>query len=147
MPRYNKYRPDFMAPGPHVLVQNNKPLEFDAPPKPELFQDDDDVAGYKYYRSEKILGKLYRAIDEREVFGSVQKEGLLASLNEVDKRTISVSTVLEGIWNYVQYRCQAIAWKHHLDRARGIRDEYASPVSLAPHYETPIEPIELLTNT
>ncbi|KAL5344777.1 hypothetical protein ACLOAV_010174 [Pseudogymnoascus australis] len=129
MPRYNKYRPDFMAPGPHVLVQNNKPLEFDAPPEPELFQDDDDVAGYKYYRSEKILGKLYRAINEREVFGSVQKEGLLAYLNEMDKKPIYVSTVLEGIWNYVQYRCQAIPWKHHLDRARGIRDEYEDCVT------------------
>ncbi|KFY03027.1 hypothetical protein V490_00321 [Pseudogymnoascus sp. VKM F-3557] len=129
MPRYNKFRPDFMAPGPHVHVQNDKPLSFDTSPEPGFCQDDDDVSGHKYYKSDKILGKLYRAIDEREVFGSVQQEGLSAYMSEVNKKRSSVSSVLENVWDYVQYRCQAIQWKHHLDRAWGIRDEYEDCVT------------------
>jgi hypothetical protein len=139
MPRYNMFRPDFMAPGPHVHVQNDKPLSFDTPRESNVGQDDDDVSAYKYYKSDKILGKLYRAIDEREAFGSVQQEGLSQYMNEADRRRSSVSSVLESVWAHVQYRCQAIQWEHHLDRARGIRDEYASSVSITPSYATLIQ--------
>jgi hypothetical protein len=110
-------------------VQNDKPLSFDDPPEPDFIQDDDDMIGYKYYKSDKILGKLYRAIDEREVFGGVRQPGLLAYMEAVDEGQGSATSVLEGVWDYVQHRCQAIQWEHHLDRARGIRDEYASLTS------------------
>ena len=124
MPRHNSYRPDFMAPGPHVVVQKDKPLSFDV--RPEYNDgEDDDFPAYKFYESEKILGKLYRAINEREVFSGVQQQGLSQYANEVDRARHSVSSVLEGVWTYVQRRCQAIQWEHHLDRARGIRDEYS----------------------
>jgi hypothetical protein len=41
-----------MAPGPHVLVQNNKPLEFDSPPELNCFKtmmmsQDIDTIGVK----------------------------------------------------------------------------------------------------
>ncbi|ERF76596.1 hypothetical protein EPUS_05869 [Endocarpon pusillum Z07020] len=122
MPRYNSYRPDFMAPGPHIAVQKDKPLSFDA--RPETNDgDDDDFQPYKYYESDKILGKLYRAIDEQEVFNSVQQQAPLHVI-EVGRTRGSVSPVLKGIRTYLQRRCQAVQWKHHLERARGIRDEY-----------------------
>ncbi len=123
MPRYNIYRPDFMAPGPHVAVQKDKPLSFDARPEYNDGNDDDDFSAYKFYESEKILGKLYRAIDERDVFNGVQQQGPPQCVNEVDRARHSASSVLEVVWAYVQHRCQAIQWEHHLDRARGIRDE------------------------
>jgi hypothetical protein len=123
IPRCNNYRPDFMAPGPHVAVLMDKPLSFDARPERNNGNDDDDFPAYKFYESDKILGKLYRAIDEREVFSGVQQQGLSQHANEVDGARHSVSSVLKGIWAYVQHRCQAIQWEHHLDRARGIRDE------------------------
>lgn len=122
-PRYNSYRPDFMAPGPHIAVQKDKPLSFDARPEP-VKRDDDDFQPYKYYESDKILGKLYRAIDEREVFYSVQSQGP-SHMNEVGRSRGSISPVLKGVWTYLQRQCQGIQWKHHLERARGIRDEYA----------------------
>lgn len=115
-----------MAPGPHVAVQKDKPLSFDAPPeRDDAYDDDDDFSPYRYYPSDKILGKLYRNIDEREVFSGVQQQGLPQYANQTRH---SVSSVLKRVWTYVQHRCQAIQWEHHLDRARGIRDEYVSSV-------------------
>ena len=129
MPRRSHYRPDFLAPGPHVAVQKDKPLSFDAQPEDnDGYDDDDDFSPYRFYQSDKILGKLYRSIDEREVFSGIQQQGLSQYVNEVSRARHSVSSVLEGVWTYVQRRCQAIQWKHHLDRARGIRDEYVSSV-------------------
>jgi hypothetical protein len=130
MPRHNRFRPDFLAPGPHVAVQKDKPLSFDTPPEQNdgYDDDDDDFSPYRFYESGKILGKLYRSIDEREVFSGIQQQGLPQYVNEVNRARHSVSSVLRGVWTYVQHRCQAIQWEHHLDRARGIRDEYASSV-------------------
>lgn len=122
MPRYNKFRPDFMAPGPYIAVQKAKPLSFDARPQSND-ANDDDFQPYRYYESDKILGKLYRAIDEREVFHSIQQRGL-SHVHEVDRTRGLVSSVLDDVWTYLQRRCQAIQWEHHLERARGIRDEY-----------------------
>ena len=129
MPRHNHYRPDFLAPGPHVAIQKDKPLSFDARPEHnDGYDDDDDFSPYRFYQSDKILGKLYRNIDEREVFSGIQQQGLSKCVNEVNRARYSISSVLEGVWTYVQHRCQAIQWEHHLDRARGIRDEYVSSV-------------------
>ena len=129
MPRHNHYRPDFLAPGPHVAVQKDKPLSFDAQPEDnDGYDDDDDFSPYRFYQSDKILGKLYRNIDEREVFSGIQQRGLSQCEYEVNRARYSISSVLEAVWTYVQHRCQAIQWEHHLDRARGIRDEYVPSV-------------------
>lgn len=127
-----------MAPGPHVAVQKDKPLSFDARPEgDDAHDDDDDFSPYKFYPSDKILGKLYRSIDEREVFSGVQQQGLSQYANAVKRARHSVSSVLERVWTYVRHRCQEIQWEHHLDRARGIRDEYVSSV-LNPPYHIPV---------
>jgi hypothetical protein len=118
-----------MAPGPHVAVQKDKPLSFDAQPEhSDAYDDDNDFPPYKFYQSDKILGKLYRSIDEREIFSGVQQQGLSQYANAAKRARQSVSSVLERVWTYVRHRCKAIQWEHHLDRARGIRDEYVSPV-------------------
>jgi hypothetical protein len=63
LPKYNPYRPDFEAPGPHVRIEKHIGLSFDAPvdrDPDEQGDEDDDFSAYRYYESEKILGKLYR---------------------------------------------------------------------------------------
>jgi hypothetical protein len=58
-----------MAPGPHVTIIKKEEIAFaEESLLGEEADDDDDVQGYRYYESDKINGKLYRAIDEREVF-------------------------------------------------------------------------------
>ncbi len=59
MPRYSPYRPDFMAPGPHVNILKDKPISFEnVQPEDGDIDEDEDTMVYKYYPSDKILGKL-----------------------------------------------------------------------------------------
>jgi hypothetical protein len=116
MPKNILWRPDFMAPGPHVRIeklgQGGVQLgELLAPTEP-TDDLDDDVSNLKYYESPKILGKLYRAIDERQVFADIK----LLSLNTDD------NNVMQHVWEFVTYRCQGILWKHCLQHGRHIRD-------------------------
>jgi len=117
-PKYSPWRPDFEAPGPHVRIKKLGGVSFeeaiDREPDEEG-DEDDDFTSYRYYESDKILGKLYRAIDEREIFEQI-KQRTMSHATESD------SMVIEVVWGYVQQRCQLIQWQHHLESARDIRD-------------------------
>ena len=124
MPRSNKFRPDFMATGPHAIVQKEKPLNFaDDDDSPN--DDDEEGFKYKYYESDKILGKLFRAIDEREILSHVQSN-LFA---DVLCPTEGEPSILRAVWEHIQtvlerMKSQIPQWHLHLSTARGIRDEY-----------------------
>jgi hypothetical protein len=125
MPKYSPYRPHFMAPGPYVDILKDKPISFEnsQSTKDNNFDDDDeDFTEYKYYLSDKILGRLYSAVDEREIFQRVQQNRLEQSWQK-HMTSNPARSVLQGIWNYVHQRCQLIVWEDYLDRARGIRNE------------------------
>ena len=117
MPRYNPYRPDFEAPGPHVIVEEREGICFEerVDPGDVVEDEDDDFTKYRYYRSEKVLGKLYRAIDERKIFEGIKNR----SANPEITRE---STLIDSAWKYVLEQCALIQWEHKLDWARDIRD-------------------------
>jgi hypothetical protein len=122
MPRYSRCRPDFMAPGPHITIINKETIAFT---EEGLLSDetDDDIQEYRYYESEKINGKLYRTIDEREVFKDIQQMGLQEDATGVKRRSKYSNTYLMGkVWDFVTRRCKSLCWKHLLDWARDIRD-------------------------
>lgn len=118
LPRYNKWRPDFEAPGPHVKVEDTRGLSFeeidDRDPDDEV-DDDDDFSSYRYYESDKVLGKLYRAIDEREIFEHIKHRSLHPDVS-------SKSTVIDAVWDHVRAQCALFQYSHKLEWARGIRD-------------------------
>jgi hypothetical protein len=69
-PKAQSAKPDFMAPSPRVIIESGglTSLE-DAVRNEEEDESDpmgdlDDIRAIRYYRSEKALGHLYRAIDE-----------------------------------------------------------------------------------
>ncbi|RYP16074.1 hypothetical protein DL765_005332 [Monosporascus sp. GIB2] len=64
-----RYRPDFLAPAPPAELKDRNEIIFDAPVIPAIDGDEDDNMGpqHHFYRSDKILGKLYRAIDEQRI--------------------------------------------------------------------------------
>ncbi|KAF2666094.1 RNA-dependent RNA polymerase [Microthyrium microscopicum] len=69
IPKANKYRPDFFATHSKVHIYDRKDLEFEEPAVSAYNEDEDDsMSNVKYYRSEKILGKLYRAINEQQIW-------------------------------------------------------------------------------
>jgi len=87
--------------------------------------EDDDFPSFRYYESEKILGKLYRAIDERKLFEQIQERALTDSAKDE-------STVMNAVWEYVQEACMLIEWKHNEEWARDIRDMYVLSVTFSP---------------
>lgn len=117
LPRYSPWRPDFEAPGPHVQIMKKENIEFDDPISLDEYMDDEDngVTRYRYYESNKILGKLYRAIDERKIFKEMQAR----SRNDGDH---DGSTLMHAVWGYVEERCQLIQWKHKVEWARSLRE-------------------------
>ncbi|CUS12437.1 unnamed protein product [Tuber aestivum] len=94
-PKATLARPDFMAPGPRILIKKGPEfVEEDAVPDDE---DDDEDTPILYYESEKVLGKLYREIDEtaflREVQGTVHRERR--------ERDVGEGAVVRGIWEWL----------------------------------------------
>jgi hypothetical protein len=129
MPKYNRWRPDFEAPGPHVTIEKMEGIRFDMTPSRTVDDlqddDDDDFTNYRYYESKKVLGRLYRAIDERKIFEEIQQR------STIDGST-NTSTLIQTVWKYVQRQCHLIQYEHHMQWARDIRDEYIYPLILPP---------------
>lgn len=118
LPKGNPWRPDFEAPGPHVTIEKNNGIVFETKPfRDPLDQEDEDdeFTSYRYYESNKILGKLYRAIDEQAVFQDIQKR---ASASGITSR----SNIIDEVWRYVEKKVQGFQWEDQMDWASDIRD-------------------------
>jgi len=123
MPKYGRVRPDFMAPGPHVKIQSKDMIKFDDSNADDNIEDDDEFRGYRYYPSDKVIGKLYRAIDERRFFEGIQKMGRQQQVPGDGARNGYLNTsVMDNVWNFVERRCRSLKWEHHLEWARDIRE-------------------------
>jgi hypothetical protein len=117
MPKFIPVRPDFMAPGPDVKIERNEGLllEQTSPQIPDDQNEDEDFTPYRYNKSTKILGKLFRAIDEHEIFGD---------LHRYRRASSSRITLLDKLWIYVKQKCRLIHWRQHLVEAQEIKDMY-----------------------
>ncbi|KAL4862886.1 hypothetical protein BDV12DRAFT_178207 [Aspergillus spectabilis] len=125
MPYVNRYRPDFLAPGPQAHISNKRDIQLDALYVQPAQDDDDADSGpvYTYYRSEKILGNLYRAINEHKIWTEeIQSE---------------VEPDPEAVWTKVirslTRRCiemgASVNWKHHVETARQLRLAYETAIT------------------
>lgn len=119
-PRPQPAKPDFMAPSPRVIMEAGglTSLE-DAAQNWEEEETDpmgdlDNIRPVRYYRSEKALGHLYRAIDEHMFLKDLQDASRVAPEQE--------NTLLPALWTYIQQHTAIIQWEHHIDLARQIRD-------------------------
>jgi hypothetical protein len=68
--------------------------------------DDDDGPRHKYYKSEKLLGKLYRAVDEKKIWF----EDIKATVPTGD------ASFWEQFIAYAQAECKAMGKLNWLDR-------------------------------
>jgi hypothetical protein len=127
LPNYPKSRPDFQAPGPRVLIEKDISFEEeDETSTPNEDNELDEVAGYgpqklRYYESQKVLGKLYREIDEFETLKAIQAQARPAKLGLNATRSLS-----DAVWNYVNQKTALILWAHHKEFARDVKDKYAA---------------------
>ncbi|KAK6579875.1 hypothetical protein PZA11_007583 [Diplocarpon coronariae] len=138
MPKFAPVRPDFMAMGNIVRMEKKEGLQLEAKSlSTQDDNDDDDFPAYRYYESHKILGQLYRAIDEHEVFSEIKKYRMLST------RTPSV---LNRVWTHIHKKCWNLQWAHHVTWARELREmyEYNLKNTMASYSEHPSRPISEL---
>ncbi|KAI9741386.1 MAG: hypothetical protein M1834_003103 [Cirrosporium novae-zelandiae] len=121
MPKMSRVRADFMAPSPRVHVSKNIDIagrEVDDGP------DDDDedssltTPKYRYYESQKVLGKLYRQIDERAFFDEME------SHMKTKSKKNAKTDILSEVFDYVLDQVGDLEWEHQIDAARDIKEMY-----------------------
>ncbi|KAJ9137901.1 RNA-dependent RNA polymerase [Pleurostoma richardsiae] len=124
LPRADRSRPDFLAPGPHTVIHDKSEVQLQEQKilKSDDMDDNDDVAPpFQYYKSEKILGKLYRAIDEGKVWDQ-----------DVQRKPVAGGTPFwDDFIASIQTRCTAIAnldWRFRVEEAMRIRFVYEEAI-------------------
>ncbi|KAI4114603.1 MAG: hypothetical protein LQ345_004646 [Seirophora villosa] len=119
MPKSSNVRPDFQAPGPRVLIENAIKIEdIDAEDEEEDDEDPEESApSTKYYESPKVLGRLYRAIDEQDFFTAIQRQSQASTSQQHTSLAVRV-------WDYVKHKAALIQYQHYLDFAREVKDAY-----------------------
>ncbi|KAA8913017.1 RNA dependent RNA polymerase-domain-containing protein [Sphaerosporella brunnea] len=114
LPPASRAKPDFMAPGPRVLISKEKGLQ---EPAHEI-DDDEDTLVQTWYPSDKILGKLYRAIKENEFLADVRN----------DLRPSRPKDLLLILWNYFLQELKKMKlsppWVEYLTFATDTRAQY-----------------------
>ena len=124
MPRAPFIKPDFHAHGPRVLINNIVNLEAGEHPYDVQAQYDveelDDISQppIRYYPSHKVLGKLYRAIDEQKFFEEIQTHP-----RHLGKSLPAQRNLLHRVWKYVEEKTALIQWQHYENFAREIKEE------------------------
>ncbi|KAF2429652.1 RdRP-domain-containing protein [Tothia fuscella] len=147
VPHYNKaFKPDFMAHGPRVKVGGLEALiEFEKDVKDShdpVTQLDPDQRPTIYYQSEKVLGKLYREVDEKSFYESLQAQA--------QEKTKGPSQTMETLWRYLERATAGIQFSAYLDHARDIRHTYESNLndtmhSFALHPSHPLHEVEVVS--
>ena len=124
MPRYSSVKPDFQAPGPRVLIDNI--IELSEGQLPGDVADEEEIEELdnfsqprvRYYESQKVLGKLYRDIDEHKFLQQLQDQSRISPGSLGGERSH-----LDAVWAYVQEKTALIQWEHYKDFARDIKEE------------------------
>ena len=106
-----------------MLIERD--IRFKAKSDEDDDDDDDDIdededistPRVRYYKSNKVLGALYRAIDEQEIFEQIQKTS-----NSLTGNHFSRNSPIDEVWKYVQTATALIQYEHHRVFAQDIRE-------------------------
>jgi len=136
--------PGLVVSADQVTITENDPLEheeFDA-----VHALDPERRRPQYYISHKILGKLYRAIDETKFMNAMHSR-----LSTTSKPPGSKS-LLDELWAYVKRNVRYIQWNHLLPLAQQIRDSYENSLmdtmyTYSPHLREPLSELEVFAGT
>ncbi|KAL1890229.1 hypothetical protein Sste5346_008383 [Sporothrix stenoceras] len=159
MPRANRYRPDFLSPGPIVEVHNRKDIDleqfmakfgFGEEEDEEEEKHEMDAPSYKYYRSTKTLGTLYRAIDERKIWEDDVRRG-------TDPDDGDDPMFYDAFLEWATQECELLGctttnWQRCTDEAFRIRSAYedamvATMYEFSEHPTQPITELEVFIGT
>jgi hypothetical protein len=123
-PKYDLYRPDFMAPSPRVTVEKGI-WALEEQSKQSAVEEDEDLVtaldpdskSYRYYESKNVLGKLFRAIDEKDFLAELQRRA-----RELEATDPFDQTLIHRLWAYVQRQTNLVQWDHYRPWAREIKE-------------------------
>ncbi len=149
-PKQVKFRPDFMAPGPSVTIESKGAVLsgeedlFDIGGINEVAGLDRETTSHRFYESNKVLGQLYRAIDEIDFFTELQNQ-----FKKIRDQSRITASLMERVWSYVMREAQLIQYTQHLPFAREIRESYEESLvdtmyAFSPHTTRPLSEIEVL---
>ncbi|KIW21574.1 hypothetical protein PV08_02154 [Exophiala spinifera] len=115
IPRAPPYRPDFMAPSASTKVEKGikRPKDLAPPKKGQT---------YRYYESEKILGRLYRAVDEDAFFDDLEDD-----TSSLFSKT-ATDNVLAEILDWVLLQIGSSRIRGYHNTAENIKEHYESTV-------------------
>jgi len=117
-------RPDFMAPAPgFVMSSDGTPelveLEIDDVDDPDSINIlDPEKSAVRYYKSQKILGVLYRNVDESG-FVTYMRNNFRAFQDEWGGESL-----LQKLERYVDRETRLIQWEHYSGFAEELREYY-----------------------
>ncbi len=80
------------------------------------------VAQFIYYESDKVLGRLFRAIDEKQVWKEMQTNSRVGADKDGDFGRLLLPSVLDRVWQYVERKCASVYEDPYLDWARSVRE-------------------------
>jgi hypothetical protein len=111
-----------MAPGPHVTIDTlGASLQFvqqeEKSPHDPVASLDPDQRKANYYKSENVLGQLYRMIDEKGFYDQLRAN----SHNDTDGKS---SSVMKRLLDYVLAASEGVLYAQYLDLANDIRSDY-----------------------
>lgn len=118
-----------MASGPRVLIQDEIFLH-----SPQSDIDDDNIDDSeetlmpktRYYESSKVLGKLYRAIDEHKIFLEIHRPSS-SSTSFGAKKTKDARSALELVWEYIHSKTpHVVGWSNYNTFAISAKRAYES---------------------
>lgn len=105
-----------MAPGSHISI--DKELKYEDVVNTYFSALSEERSSQtRYYESKRVLGTLYRAIDERGFFLNLQKR-LLKHGKGIDEPLIM------ELWRYVSQEVSLLQWHDNVDWALEIREMY-----------------------
>lgn len=129
---FNKrVKPDFMARAPNLIIDGKVPnmssdvlleyleSDFDGPEDP-ISQLQPDRPRPLFYESEKILGQLYRAIDEDAFLPALRKQDKTRSR----QMPLPGQSLMDKVWKYIQKHCLLIQYDHYTALALEIKQTY-----------------------
>lgn len=112
-----------LAPGPQTKLRDKAELDLEKyliqPIEEEFMQP-----VYNYYRSDKVLGQLYRAIDEQKIW----KDNIRPKRNTA--RTSFWSRFIQGVITKCNIQRRPTVWLPHRETARRLRVVYVYPHTL-----------------
>ncbi|KAL7906964.1 RdRP domain-containing protein [Trichoderma velutinum] len=127
LPKAPRGRPDFLAPAPPTRLYDRGEIEHIA--DPELDEDDEDGLGaskYLYYKSQKILGELYRGVDEKKIWAEDVQRPVEVSDSSLWQQ---LNTYVRAALKEERYTASEIDYTRRIDDAWRLRELYQVQVS------------------